>query len=105
MATVRGNEVVQVGLRISPFPARDHDVALGSLRPRWLAVRQLTLGDPVGPITKILERRATEVTGKRVHHQRCSLSRLHPPHPCLLPRFEFTECRGNCARGELSQLV
>src|SRR5262249_8772989 len=89
----------------APFPARDHDVALDPLRPRGPAVRQLALGNAVAPISEIAERHATEVAGKRIDHQRCRLTRLYAPHPCLLHRTKGSEAGWNCTRGKLAQLM
>src|SRR5262245_43698381 len=69
IAAIRGDEIVEIGLRVGPFPARDHDIALGALRARWLAMWELALGDPIRPIAKILERYPTQIAGERVNHQ------------------------------------
>ena len=105
IATVRGDQVVQVSLGLAPFPGRDHDVALEALRPRRLGMRQLALGDAVGPVGKILERRTAEPSGKRVHHVLGGLARLHATHPRFLRRLELAERDGKRARGQLPELM
>src|SRR5262245_16820788 len=44
--------------RAPVFPPGDHDVALDAFGPLGLAMRQLALGDPIGPVGEILERRS-----------------------------------------------
>jgi hypothetical protein len=99
MAAIRGDEIVEIGLRVGPLPARHHDIALSFLRARWLAVGQLALGDPIRPIPKIPERYPAQFTGERVHHERRRLPRLHAPHPCLFAGFERPERGRKRARG------
>ena len=70
-----------------------------------LAMRQLALGDAVGPVAEILERRAAEVPGELVHHLLAGLARLHAAHPRLLARLELAERRRDRARGQLAQLM
>ena len=50
VATIRSDQVVQVMLIVEPIPRGDDDVALDSLRPGGLHVRQLALGDAVRPV-------------------------------------------------------
>ena len=68
-------------------------------------MRQLAVGDAVSPIAEIFERRAAEVPGERVDHQRRGLARHDAATPRLFTRLEFTEGRRDGARGQLSELV
>ena len=74
VAAVRRDQVMQVFLRVAPFPGSDHDIAFDPLRPRWLRGRKFALGHPVGPVAEIFERHAAELAGKRVHHRLGCLS-------------------------------
>ena len=57
VALVGRDQIVQVVLVVHPVAQRDDDVALDTLRPRWLRERQLALGDALGPVPEVLERR------------------------------------------------
>src|SRR5882724_11400484 len=56
--------------------SRDDDVALDALRPRRLAVRQLALGDTVGPVAEVLERHAAQDRGQRSEEHTSELQSL-----------------------------
>src|SRR5215510_7019675 len=105
MAPVRGDQVMQVLLLGAPLPPRHDDVALESLWPRRLAVRQLALGDAFRPVGVILERCAAEVLGKLGQHLLAGLPRLNATHPRLFVRLEFPQSRRQRARGLLTQRV
>src|ERR1022692_2991303 len=92
-------------LLVAPVPGRDHVVALDALRTRRLGVRQLALGDSVGPVAEILERRAAELAAGDIHHQLARLARLDATHPCLVRRLEIAERRRDRARRLLSELM
>src|SRR5262245_44322788 len=96
---------MQVLLGGVPLPPRHDDVALESLRPRWLAERQLTLGDAFRPVGVVLERYAAEVLGQLVQHLLAGLSRLHAAHPRLFVRLEFPQFWWERACRQLTQLV
>ena len=68
IAPVRGNQIVDEMLLRRPFPRRDDDVALDACRPRRFGLRQLALGDPVGPVAEIFERHAAELAGEPIYH-------------------------------------
>src|SRR5262249_59512866 len=91
IAPVRGDQVVQVLLRIAPFPRRHDDVALDTLWPWRLHGRQFALGDAIGPVAEVLERRAAEHLRERVQHEGRGLTRLYATNPRRLPGFELTE--------------
>src|SRR5262249_50543303 len=67
--------------------------------------RQLALGDAVGPVGVVLERRAPEGRRERVDHERPRLPRLHAADPRCLGRRELAERRRDRARGELTKLM
>ena len=85
IAPVRGDQVVQVMLVGAPLPGGDDDVALDALRPRRLALRQLALGDAIGPVAEILERHAAELSGDAVGHHLAGLAGLDAAHPGFCP--------------------
>ena len=99
MAPIRCDQVVQVFLGVAPVPGGDHDVALDAFRPRRLGLRQLALGDAVGPFAVMLERRAAEASGQLVGHHLAGLTRLHAAHPGLFAGLEFTQRRRDRAGG------
>src|SRR5438552_1090145 len=68
-------------------------------------MRQLALGDPVSPITEILEGYTAKRPGQRVHHVLGRLSRLHATDPCLLARLELAEGSRDGARRQLAKLM
>src|SRR5262249_46948260 len=105
VAPVRRDQVVQVLLVGAPLPRGDHDVALDTLRPRRLALRQLALGDAVGPVAVILERRAAEIAGELVGHLLARLPGLDAAHPCFFTRLELAERRGDRAGRLLPELM
>src|SRR5215470_1149343 len=96
---------MQVGLWIAPFPRGDDDVALDTLWPWRLGVRQLALGDAIGPISEVLERGAPKVSSQGIYHQGRSLSRLHPTYPGIFARLELAKLGRDRARCKLPQLV
>ena len=75
IAPVRRDQVVQVLVRRRPVPGGDDDVALDALRPRRLVLRQLALGDAIGPVAEILVRHAAELAGEPVGHHLAGLAR------------------------------
>ena len=96
---------MEILLLVAPVPGRHDDVALDSLRPRRLAVRQLALGDAIGPIAEILVRRAAEIAGQGIDHQRRGLAGHGTAAPSVLARLELAERRRDRARGQLAELV
>ena len=86
------------GLFCAPLPRRDDDVALDALRPRRLALRQLALGDAVGPFAEILERHAAELSGNPVDHELAGLPGGDAAHPRVRASLELAELRWNGAR-------
>src|SRR5262249_35012929 len=105
VAPVGGDQIMQVSLWIAPFPRGDDDVAFNTLRPWRLGVRQLALGDAIGPITEVLEWGAPKISGQGIHHQGCGLSRLYPTNPGLFPRLELAKRARDRARCKLPQLM
>ena len=61
VAPIRRDQVMQILFLGVPLPGRDHDVALDALRALRLVLRQLALGDAVGPVGVVSERRPAEV--------------------------------------------
>src|SRR5687768_16352592 len=100
---------MEVMFFVEPIPGGDHNVTLDPLRPRGFAMRQLTAGDPVRPIRKILKRRAAELFDSIPKHQFGRLSRLDAAKPSLFRSGELAERVRNVlresARGSLPQLV
>src|SRR4029453_10255784 len=105
MGPVRGDQVMQVLLLSVPLPPRYNDVALESLWPCRLAVRQLALGDAFRPVGVILERCTAEILGKLGQHLLAGLSRLNAAHPRLFMRLEFPQSRRERPGGQLTQRV
>ena len=105
IAPVRRDQVVEILLLVAPVPGRDDDVALHPLRPRRLAVRQLALGDAVGPVAEIFIGRTAEVAGQRIDHQRRGLARHGAAAPGVLARLELAERRRDRAGGQLAKLM
>ena len=68
-------------------------------------MRQLALGDAIGPVAEISIRRAAEVAGERIDHQRGGLARHGAAAPGVLARLELAERRRDRAGGELAELV
>ena len=96
---------MEILLLVAPVPGRDDDVALDPLRPRRLAVRQLALGDAVGPVAEIFIRRTAEIAGQRIDHQRGGLARHGAAAPGVLARLELAERRRDRAGGQLAKLM
>src|SRR5262249_11475448 len=105
IAPVGRDQVVQIVLVGAPFPRRDDDVAFDALPPRRLALRQVALGDAVGPVPEILERDAAELSGNLVSHLFAGLAGPDAPHPRFRARTELAEGGGNGARRLLAQLM
>ena len=105
IATIRGDQIVKILLRVAPLPRGHDDVTLDALRSRRRAVRQLAPRDAIGPVAVVLERCAPEALGERGQHERGGLSRLHPANPRAFSGIERAKRRGDGARGELPQLV
>ncbi len=78
---IGGDQVVEVVLVVAPVPGGDDEVALEPLRALRLIVRQLALGDAIGPVGEVFDRDGGELAGQDVHHQLAGLARLHPMHP------------------------
>src|SRR5689334_19665872 len=94
---------VFVGRR--PLPGSHDDVALCTLRALRLVLRQRPLGDAVRPVTEILVRCTTELTGNPVGHDFARLAGLEATLPGLGTGCEMSELRGDRPRGFLAELV
>ena len=105
LAPVRRDQVVQVLVGRRPFPRGDDDVALEPLRPRRLVLRQLALGDAVGPVAEILVRHAAELAGDPVGHHLAGLPGRDAADPGFLARLELAELRRDRARRLLAELM
>ena len=105
VATVRRDQVMQVVLFGGPLPGADDEVALDPLRPRRLGLRQLALGDAIGPLAVVLERRAAEIPRQLVSHLLTGLAGLNAAHPGFFSRLELAERRRDCAGRQLAQLM
>ena len=97
---------MQVVLLVHPVAQRDDDVALDALRPLRLGVRQLALGDAVGPVAEVLERRAAEIAGQ------LQLTIISPAWPDCTRRIQASsddanvaEASRNRARREVAELM
>ena len=101
---VAGDEIMEVVLLGHPVAEGDDDVPLHSLGTRRLGKRQLALGDAVGPIAEVRERRVAEVRELAEHHLP-RLTRLHAAPPGLGGRGERAQRRGNRARRRLADLM
>ena len=93
VAAVAGDQVVQVVLLVHPVAQRDDDVALDALRPLRLGERQFALGDAVGPVAVVGERRVAQ-GGQLVRSSAARLPRLHAAHPGVGTERERAERRG-----------
>jgi hypothetical protein len=82
IALVACDLVVQIDLRVSPVPHRDHDVALLALRTRRLGRGKLACRDPICPVRVHAERTCAADLRESRAHASASLSRLDP----LIPR-------------------
>jgi len=60
---------------------------------RRLALRQLALGDAVGPVAEILERHPAELSGNTVDHELAGLPGGDAAHPRFGARLELAELR------------
>ena len=67
-------------------------------------LRQLALGDAIGPVPEVLERGVAQRREQR-HHLRPGLPRLHAAEPRTLRRLDGGEGRREGTRGLLSELV
>src|SRR6516225_8259576 len=104
-APIRSDLVVQIAIRLAPFPGGHDHVALYALWARRLALRQLAFGDAIGPLAEILERRAAKVASELVGHLLAGLPRLDATHPGLFARLEVTELRRDRTGRLLAELV
>ena len=72
---------MQICRRVSPFPRRNHDIALDSLRPLGLGERQLAARDAIGPVPEQVERvlgvQPRDVAGHEIHRA-AGLKTLRP---------------------------
>ena len=102
IALVGRDQVVQVMLLVRPVPGGHHDVAFHALRALRGLARQLALGDAVGPIGQIGERRGAELAGQDVHHLLAGLAGLDAANPCILGgRPEYRRDRARRQRSHL----
>ena len=76
LAPVRRDQVVQILVGRRPVPGGDDEIALDARGPRRLVLRQLALGDAVGPVAEILVGRAAELAGDAVGHHLAGLAGL-----------------------------
>jgi hypothetical protein len=95
---------VQVLPFVHPVAQRDDDVPFYALRACRLRKRQLALGDPIGPVAIIGERRRAQAAQLR-KHLLARLTRLHPPPPCVCRRLKSAEHFGNRSRRLLAELM
>src|SRR5262249_20160519 len=82
---------MQVGLRTRPVPDRDHDIALGALRARRLAGRQLALGDAVGPVAEDAQAALGAEALDGLDHVLAGLAGLDATRPRLVPVAELAQ--------------
>ena len=82
---------MQVRLRSRPVPQGEHDVALGALRPRRLAGRQLAGGDAIRPVTEELQRARVAHPAEVGGHLRQRLPRLDAALPGVRRRREVAK--------------
>ena len=101
---VGGDHVVQVVLLVSQRAEGDDDVAFDALRPRRLGMRQLALGDPIGPLAQVLVSKGPECE-QLAGHLFAGLAGHRAAHPRLGRRGELAEGGGDRARGFLTQLM
>ena len=80
---------MQVFLRVTPIPGRDHDIALEPLRAGWFAFWQLAFFDTFRPLGKILDRCACKLPRQDIHHLSAGLAGLRAARPCLGVGREF----------------
>jgi hypothetical protein len=81
IAPVGDGQGVQIVLLVRPVPGGDHNIALDAFRPLRRGARQLAFGDPVGPISKIVERLGAKQAGYDTHHLLAPLAGLNAAHP------------------------
>src|ERR1051325_1823166 len=94
---------VLVGRR--PVPGRDYEIALDAGWARRFVLRQLALGDAIGPVAEIFVRRAAELAGDAVGHHLAGLAGLDAALPGLGAIVELAELRRNGAGGLLTELM
>src|SRR5690349_5647365 len=83
----------------SPLPRGDDNIALNADRTLRLVLRQLTGGHSIGPVAKIFEWYAAELSGKAVHHPFARLAGGNTTHPRLFAGLELPErCRDGAGR-------
>src|SRR3954465_5156926 len=88
-----------------PVPGGDDDVALDAGRPRWLRLRQLALGDAVGPLAEIFIRHAAELAGDAVRHHLPRLAGGDAALPRLFAGVELAELPRDRPRRLLAELM
>src|SRR6516164_1195621 len=96
---------MQVALRVRPVAHRRNDVALEAGGAYGCGMRQLTRGDAVGPVRKVLERNAAEQTLGEAHHLAAGLSGLDATQPGRLRGVELAEACRERARRQIAQLM
>ena len=82
---------MQVMFIVEPIPGRDDDIALDTLRARWLRVRQLAFSDAVRPVGKITQIRVAELLDRSLEHGMAALSRLNAAKPGFLGGCELAQ--------------
>src|SRR3989338_1058921 len=96
-------------LVVEPIPGGDDDVALDPLRSFGPRMGQLALGDAVGPVREVAERRGAEILDQRVEHSFAGLPGLDAADPRLLGSGELAHRERNAfrerARGKLAHLM
>ena len=105
IAPIRRDQVVHVLVGRRPVPGGDDEVALDAGRPRRLVLRQLALGDAVGPVAEILVRHAAELAGDAVGHHLAGLAGGDAAHPGVLAGLELAELRRDGAGRLLAELM
>src|SRR5690242_7488441 len=89
----------------SPLPRGDDDIALNPGRTLRLVLRQLAGSHSIGPVAKIFERHAAELSREAVHHPFAGLAGGNATHPRLFARLEFAERRRDGAGRFLAKLM
>src|SRR5262245_34512661 len=80
---VRRDQVVQVLFLVKPVPRGHDNVSLHSLWPLRLRMRQLALGDAIGPICEVSNRCAAKLFDELTEHLLARLPGLNAAKPCL----------------------
>ena len=96
---------MQIRLRIGPVPHCDDDVPLFSLWPLWRDGRQLTRGDPIGPVRIHLQGSLAADLRELGAHAAAGLAGLNAPIPGSDRVGERTEALRNFPSRSVAQLV